>query len=87
MAHAIDPRVARFLRTHSVSIREEVEADVADHRDLTPSERWRLLVGLCRSIPWLINSANPPEVVARILEDREPPHPSYHELVARLRRS
>ena len=81
----IDPRVARFLRIHSVSIEEEIEADVADARDLSPAERWRILEALSGTSDWLA-AANPPEFVGKVLGWRDPPHPSYFEIVARLRK-
>jgi hypothetical protein len=85
MAKALDPRVERFLRIHAVDVRQEVESDVADDRDLTPAERWRILERLSPSAEWLVE-ANPPELVASLLEWRDPPHPTYREIVARLRR-
>jgi len=83
MRPAIDPRVQRFLEIHSVSERDAVEADVADHRDQTPAERWQVLVTLCRTLSWW--QSRPQEERERMLDSRDLPHPSYLEIVRRLR--
>ena len=83
MRQAIDPRVQRFLEIHSVSEREAVEADVADHRHQTPAERWEVLVTLSQTLDWW--RSRPPEERERMLDLRDPPHPSYREIIQRLR--
>lgn len=77
------PAIRRFLERHATSIRDAVEADVADARSMTPAERWTALVGLCRSLAWL--ELRSPEERARVLEWRDPPHPTYSEIMRRLR--
>lgn len=83
MTHALDPRVRRFIEHHAASIVDEVESDVAESRAATPTERWAQLERLTSVLAWLRTSgtADP----ARVLELRDPPHPSYRELIARLR--
>lgn len=83
MAHVLDPRVKRFLANHAVSKREAIESDVAEHRQQTPAERWRILELLSSTMDWL--RVRPAEERARVLEWRDPPHPSYRELLERLR--
>lgn len=79
----VDPSLERFLRLHSVSIQEEVEADVAEARAMTPLERWEALVRLSKCLSWIRTQS--PEHQARVLAWRDPPAPSYAQLVARLR--
>lgn len=82
MAHVLDPRVRRFLERHATDVVAEVEADVADSRASSPTERWAQLERLTGVLGWLRTSgANLP----RVLEHRDPPHPSYALLIARLR--
>lgn len=83
MARAIDPRVQRFLERHGASIEDEVEADVADARACTPAERWAQLERLTGVLAWLRSSGQTD--LARVVEHRDPPHPSYAGIVARLR--
>ena len=74
----------RFLALHAVDQRAAIEADVADHRDQTPAERWQTLVGLLSTLSWL--NCRSAEERARVLEWRDPPHPSCRGIVERLRR-
>lgn len=83
MVRAVDPRVRRFLERHGASIEDEVEADVTDARACTPAERWAQLERLTSVLSWLRASGQTD--LARVLELREPPHPSYAGIVARLR--
>ena len=85
MSPAIDPKVKRFLEIHSVSEREAVEADVAEHRDQTPAERWKVLVTLSQSLRWWASRSELER--ERMLEQRDPPHPTYPDIVRRLRSS
>ncbi len=85
MPPAIDPKVKRFLEIHSVSEREAVEADVAEHRDQTPAERWQVLVTLSRSLGWWASRSEAER--GRMLDQRDPPHPTYVDIVRRLRSS
>lgn len=61
----------------------EVEADVAEYRGSTLAERWRACEVVCSSLAMLAHW--PAERRARYLEEREPPHPSYAGIMARLR--
>lgn len=83
MGRVVDPRVRRFLERHASSIEEEVEADVADARSCSPGERWSQLERLTGVLAWLRSSGQTD--LARVVEFRDPPHPSYAELIARLR--
>jgi hypothetical protein len=83
MGQDVDPSLTRFLRLHSTSIQEEVEADVAEARELTPLERWQTLVRLSKCLTWIRTQS--PEHQARVLAWRDPPAASYTQLVARLR--
>ncbi|MCW8140598.1 MAG: hypothetical protein KIT58_16990 [Planctomycetota bacterium] len=83
MAHTVDPRLRRFLAQHSVSVEAEVEADVAEARGLGPGERWRQLERLSGVLAWV--GAGGALDRARVLEHRDPPHPTYAAIIARLR--
>jgi hypothetical protein len=84
MLPGVDPRVRRFIEHHAVSIEAEVEADVAEARASSPAERWRQLEQLTGVLSWLRASGTTDP--ARVVEWRDPPHPTYGELIARLRR-
>lgn len=83
LAHVVDPRVRRFIERHSASIEAEVEADVAEAWSSTPAQRWSQLERLTGAMAWLRTSGTAD--LARVLEHRDPPHPTYAALVARLR--
>jgi hypothetical protein len=80
----IDPKLAKFLARHAVSVKQEVEDDVAPNRGKTPEECWADVVALSRTSAWAISLQPDP---LKIAATRDPPHPSYAETVRRLRAS
>jgi hypothetical protein len=77
----IDPKLARFLARHSVSVKEEVEADVAPHRGEDPADSWATVEALCRDAVFLLKAGGHGPAVMR---EREEPHPSYWPAMRRL---
>lgn len=78
----MDPAVARFVARHHVSRREEVEADVAEHRGRSLEESWRDVAAVCRAAAWAL-AAQPDR--DRIVAEVDAPHPSYPAIVRKLR--
>ncbi len=78
----MDPKLARFLARHAVSAREAVEQDVAELRGLSPEDSWRVVDSVCLSAADVL-SMRPDR--ATVLSERDPPHPSYDAIMARLR--
>lgn len=83
-ARHLDPRLARFLARHAVSEAEAVEADVAPHRGKSTAALWAETAMLARDAVWLLSRQHD---LRRAALERDPPHPSYGEVIARLRRS
>lgn len=81
-SRGVDPKLARFLERNAVSIREEVEADVAPYRGKSPEECWAVTHSLARTAAWLLSLQPDP---AKIVEQRDPPHPTYEAVMQRLR--
>jgi len=79
---ARDPSVERFIARHSKPPREAVDDDVAAWRAVSPEEKLRVALELCRSMVTFLEM-NPNR--ERVLEHRDPPHPSYHEIMRGLR--
>ena len=80
----IDPKLAKFLARHAVSEEEAVEADVAAYRGKTPEECWRDVVSTAR-VAALALALQPRALRLAALDD--PPHPSYAEVMRRLRQA
>lgn len=78
----IDPAVARFLARHSKPPRDAVAEDAAPWRDKSPAEKWRAVLALSRSAAWVLR-LNPQR--ERVLAREDSPHPSYFEIMKRLR--
>lgn len=78
---AKDPAVQRFMDKHSVSDKEAAEQEAELGRGMTPEERILASDGLIRSCARAGAFDQPPSV----LDYREPPHPSYYELLARYK--
>ncbi len=76
-------KVARFIAKHHVSVKEEVEADVAPHRGQSLEESWRDLVALGQAAAEMLAMQRDREVIAL---ERDPPHPSYRSIIERLRK-
>lgn len=77
----IDPKLARFLARHSVSVKEEVEADVAPHRGQDPATSWAIVETLCRDAVFLLQAGGHGPALMR---QRDEPHPSYWPAMRRL---
>lgn len=77
-----DPRVDAFLARFAVSERESAEADVADGMPVVVAERVERLIAACRLGVALAQASPDPE---RAMAWQDPPHPSYAEVMARLR--
>lgn len=78
-----EPALARFLARHATSPRAAVERDVAELRALDPAASWRVVDAVCRSAADVL-SMRPDR--AALVSEREPPHPSFAEVVRRLAR-
>lgn len=76
------PDVARFIQTHARSARDAVLEDVAPYRGLSLEQKGRVVEAVCKAAAAIL-AARPDRDVVMALED--PPHPSYREIVARLR--
>ena len=79
---AIDPRVARYLAIHSKPPREAVDEDAAPWRDVSPEEKLRTAIELSATAAMFL-AMNPNR--DWVLAHEEPPHPSYFEIMRRLR--
>jgi hypothetical protein len=75
-------RLAKFLARHAVSEREAVEKDVAGLVGLSQEESWRIIDSVCLSAADLLSTR--PDRLS-VLLDRDPPHPSFEAVMARLR--
>jgi hypothetical protein len=78
----MDERLAKFLKRYAVSEREAVEKDVAELRGLTPEQTWRIIDSVCLTAADLL-SMRPDRL--QILQEKDPPHPSYEAVMKRLR--
>lgn len=82
-ARGVDPKLARFLERNAISIREEVEADVAPYRGKTPEECWAVTRSLARTVAWQLSLMT--EEQRKLATEKEPPHPTYEAVMERLR--
>ncbi len=78
----VDPAVARFIAIHHRSARESAEEDCEQYRGRTLEQTWRDLEGVCRMAMELL-ALNPHR--EQILAEQDPPHPSYFDIVRRLK--
>ncbi len=78
-----EPALVRFLARHATSPRAAVERDVAELRALDSAASWRVVDAVCRSAADVL-SMRPDR--AALVSEREPPHPSFAEVVRRLAR-
>jgi hypothetical protein len=78
----MDPAVARFIAIHHRSARESAEDDCEQYRGRTLEQAWRDLAGVCRTAMQLLAMNSHRE---RILAEQDPPHPSYFEIMRRLK--
>ena len=78
----MDPAVARFIAIHHRSARESAEDDIEPHRDQTPAESWADLRALCRAGARILAGLPNRDLV---VNESDPPHPSYRDIVRRLR--
>lgn len=79
---AMRPDVARFLAHHATSPRHAVLEDVARYRGVSLEERGRDVERVCKAAAAVL-AARPDRDAVMAL--RDPPHPSYEEIVRRLR--
>lgn len=79
---AYDPRTG--YRTELPDEAALIRAEVADVVDLGPEERLHLLASACRTGSQLMAMKSPADR-ARVLEHRDPPHPSFGPVFERLR--
>lgn len=77
-----DPAIDRFLARHACSEREAVLADAAPYVGMTPEERALHVVAACRAAADALRASPFRDA---ILARREPPHPTYFEIIRRLR--
>ena len=66
-----------------ISDEESVRAEVAEWRDLSPAERWKLATMCARDAMWAARASGR---AAQILAHEDPPPASTLEALARLRR-
>lgn len=83
MGPGVDPRVRRFIERAPASIATEVEAELEAARACSPADRWRQFEQLTGVLAWVGTGGTSDR--ARVLEWRDPPHPSYAAIVQRLR--
>jgi len=76
------PDVARFLASHSRSPRDAVLEDVAPYRGMSLEEKGRAVEAVCRSAAAILTARPDRDAVIAL---RDPPHPSYAVIMARLR--
>jgi hypothetical protein len=75
-------KVARFIAKHHVSVKEDVESEVAPYRGKSLEDTWQDIRSVCRAAAWIL--AKQPDR-DKVVAGREPPHPSYRAIIARLR--
>lgn len=75
-------RLARFLARHAVTTQQAVEADVAPYRGMSPADSWRVVEALSRDAALQLSTRTDRAAIAA---ERDPPHPSYAAIMARLR--
>jgi hypothetical protein len=81
MSQVRDERLQRFLARHAVSEREAVLDDVRNYLGMSPEATWPSIRAVLALSQW--QRASQPERAALSL-DRDPPHPSYEAVIARL---
>ena len=78
----IDPAIARYLANHCKPPREAVDEDAAPWRGVSREEKLKTTIGLCATAAMFLQM-NPNR--EWVLAHEDPPHPSYFEIMRRLR--